>query len=56
MALICTVKPAIVNEIIPEDQRGKAMGVFMWYISLGQAFISTFAPVIMNADGGWRGI
>lgn len=56
MALICTVGPAIVNEIIPPEQRGKAMGIFLWYISLGQAFISTLSPVILRFTGGWRGI
>ena len=56
MALICTVGPAIVNEIIPAEQRGKAMGIFLWYISLGQAFISTLSPVIIRFTGGWRGI
>lgn len=56
MALICTVGPAIVNEIIPAEQRGKAMGIFMWYISLGQAFISTLTPAIIHFTGGWRGI
>ncbi len=56
MALICTVGPAIVNEIIPPEQRGKAMGIFMWYISLGQAFINTLTPSIINFTGGWRGI
>lgn len=56
MALICTVGPAIVNEIIPAEQRGKAMGIFLWYISLGQAFISTVTPAIIRITGGWRGI
>ena len=56
MALICTIGPAIVNEIIPAKQRGKAMGIIMWYISLGQAFISTLAPAIIGLTGGWRGI
>ena len=56
MALICTVGPAIVAEVFPDNKRGIAMGIFMWYVTLGQAFISTLAPTLINASGGWRGI
>lgn len=56
LALICTVGPAIITEVFPANQQGKAMGIFMCYMSLGQAFISTIAPTIINVSGSWRGI
>ena len=56
LALICTVGPAIITEVFPANQQGKAMGIFMCYMSLGQAFISTIAPTIIDVSGSWRGI
>lgn len=56
LALICTVGPAIITEVFPPGQQGKAMGIFMCYMSLGQAFISTVAPTIIGVFGSWRGV
>lgn len=56
LALICTVGPAIITEVFPPSQQGKAMGIFMCYMSLGQAFISTVAPTIIGVSGSWRGV
>ena len=56
MTLLATIGPNIVNQLFEPEQRGKAMGLFLCYIALGQTVMYNASPYIVNMFGGWRSV
>ncbi|MDY4835850.1 MAG: MFS transporter [Frisingicoccus sp.] len=56
MTLLATIGPNIVNQLFKPEQRGKAMGLFLCYIALGQTVMYNVSPYIVNLFGGWRSV
>lgn len=56
MTLLATIGPNIVNQLFKPEQQGKAMGLFLCYIALGQTVMYNVSPYIVNAFGGWRSV
>ncbi len=56
MTLLATVGPNIVTRAFAPEKRGKAMGLFLCYIALGQTVVFNIAPTITGAFGGWKSL